>query len=305
MLFFVVSMSLAGRAFAQTTKIPTADEVRQMYNDGKYHPCLQLISKLLYLKGDVARNVDKPKLLLLRGDCLVKLKDPRTALKAYQQAEKEATLDPRTALLARASALILQNCRGLTYMPAGATPIDVTTNDGWIQAGSAIYDSTWQNSQADLTAAQSAQDMKPIYKAVPAVTNLVALDEMTGRDPGQLIPTVRNIGRRARDIIKRFLDTQYDTVKAVESRANTVLNVTYGPYPWGADGWSPAVRRGLETPDRDALNQVVDNCNQAFDLAVQGKKAAFLVGGDEGKWQLVADDAAQIRDRAQNVLNAE
>jgi hypothetical protein len=306
MLLFVACIGLANLSFAQTSKIPTAEDLRQLYNDKQYHPCLQMISKLLYLKGDVAKNnVDRPKLYVLRGDCMVKLKDSRTALKAYQQAEKEATDDPQTALQARASSLILQNCKGLTYMPAGLTPIDVTTDDGWIQAANAIYDSMLQSSKSDLAAAQSAQDMGPIRKVLPVIANLVALDQLTGRDSGQLVPTVSSIGQRARGIITRFLDNQAATVQAVESRANTVLNYTLGPYPWGVDNWSPSVRRGLETPDRDALTAVVDNCNQALDLAMRGKEGAVLLGGDVGKWQAVADDAAQIRDRAQRVLDAE
>jgi hypothetical protein len=306
MLLFVVCMSLANASFAQTSKIPTAEDLRQMYSDGQYHATLQMISRLLFLKGDAAKNVDRPKLFLLRGDSLVRLGDARRAMTAFQDAEREASpQDPQTALQARASIVILENSRGLTYMPPGITPIDLKTNDGWIQAANAIYDSMWRSSQADLQAAQSAQDMGPIRKVVPTIANLVALDQLTGRDAGQLIPTVRNVGQRARDIITRFLNDQHATVQAVESRADTVLNVDIGTYAWGGGSWSPTVRRGLETPDRDALSAVIDNCNQAFDLALRGKEAAVLLGGEVGKWQIVVDDAAQIRDRAQRVMDAE
>jgi hypothetical protein len=186
----------------------------------------------------------------------------------------------------------------------GISPIDVSTDEGWKQAAAAIYDSTWKSSQSDLTAAQSAQDIGPILNVVPTIANLVALDQITGRDPSELVPTIKSIGQRARDIIGRVLARQEARIASVEKYANTVLNYTLGPYPW-ADGWSPTVRRGLETPDRDTLNQVIDATNQAYDLAVQGKKAGFLVGHDEEKWQAVADRAAQVRDHAQWVLDAE
>ena len=302
---FAVSaiLATASFAFSQTITVPTADQLRQMYDAGQYHPCLQEISRLLFLKGEIATHVDRPKLLLLRGDCLVKLKDSRTALKAYKDAEAAATLDPPTWLLARAGTVILQNCRGLTYMPPGIQPIDVTTDDGWKQAAAAIYNATWQRSQSSLAAAQSAQDIAAIHSVVPTITNLVALDRVTGADPSQLIPTVRSIGQRARDIIARFLAQQDQITSGVERNADVVLNVTL-PYPWWGR-WTPAVRQGLSTPDRDNLNQVVDSATQAYDLAMQGKKAAFLVGGMEGKWQELADFAIQVRDHAQRVLDAE
>jgi hypothetical protein len=299
----IVILAAASVGSAQTITIPSADQLRQMYVAGQYHPCLQEISRLLFLKGAVATNVDRPKLLLLRGDCLVKLKDSRTALKAYKDAEAAATLDPATWLSARAGTVILQNCRGLTYMPPAIQPIDVTTNDGWKQAAAAIYDATWQSSQGSLAAAQSAQDMSAIFPVVPIITNLVALNHVTGADPSQLIPTVRSIGARARDIIGQFLAQQDQITSTVKQNASVVLNVTL-PYSWWNDGY-PAVRQGLGTPDRDNLNQVIDSANQAYDLAMQGKKAASLIGGVEGKWQELADQAIQTRDRAQGVLDAE
>jgi hypothetical protein len=304
-LFVVmVILIVADLAPAQTITIPTTEQLRELYDVGQYHLCLQEISKLLFLKGEIATHVDRPKLLLLRGDCLVKLKDSRTAMKAFKDAEAAATLDPATWLLARAGTVILQNCRGLTYMPPAVDPIDVTTDNGWKQAAAAIFNATWQSSQSSLAAAQSAQDMSAIYPVVPTITNLVALNRVTGADPSQLIPTVRSIGQRAREVIRQFLAQQDQITSSVQQNANVVLNVTL-PYSWWNQTWSPAVRQGLSTPDRDNLNQVIDSANQAYNLAMQGKKTAALVGGLEGKWQELADLAIQTRDRAQGVLDAE
>jgi hypothetical protein len=302
LLLAAILLSAPCLASAQTPTIPTAEQLRMLYGDGRYHACLQEISRLLFLKGAAAANVNRPELLLLRGDCLVKLKDSRTALKAYQEAEKAATHDPETALWARAGVLILKNCRGLSYMPPGVQPIDVTTDDGWKQAAGAIYDNIWRNSQSDFRAAQSASDISPIIRVVPTITDLVALIRVSGADSSQLKPMAANIGQRARDIIGRLLNQLDGTTAAVERSADVVLNVTY-TYSWYG-GW-PAVRQGLSTPDRDALSQVVDTASQAYDLALQGKEAAFLVGGNEDKWQATADWAADTRDHAQRILDAE
>jgi hypothetical protein len=303
-LLVAIGLMLTDRISAQTMKIPTAEELREVYDAGQYHACLQQISRMLFLKGAPTAGVDRPKLLLLRGDCLVKLKDSRTAMKAYNEAEAAASLDPATALRARGGAIILKNCRGFTYMPPGVQPIDVTTDDGWKKAAGAIYDATWQSSQSDLLAAQTAQDIAPIVRVVPTITDLVALIQISGADSGQLAPMVKNIGERARGIISRVLAQQEAATAAVANNADIVLTVTVGP-KWNNGQWVSPIRQGLTTPDRDALLKIIGAATQAYNLAVQGKEAAFLVGGNEEKWQAVVDQAANVRDHAQLVLNAE
>jgi hypothetical protein len=146
--------------------------------------------------------------------------------------------------------------------------------------------------------------MGPIIRVVPTITNLVALIRVTGADTSQLVPTIRSIGQRARDMISRTLAQQDAATSSVEKNADVVLSVTIGPYPF-YNGWSPTVRQGLNTPDRDALSKVIDTATQAYNLAVQGKRAAFLIGGEEGKWQAIIDQAIQTRDHAQRVSDAE
>jgi hypothetical protein len=305
-LVMAVAMLPIRRASAQSAAIPTTDDLRAVYDAGQYHACLQEISRLLFLKGAPAEGVDRAKLLLLRGHCLVKLKDRRTALKALADAEKQARVafDPETALRARAAILILDNCRGLTYMPAGAEPIDVTSEDGWKAAAGSIYDAMWQDSRADLRAAATAQEMAPIFKVVPTLTDLVALGHVSDRDPGELSPLGRKIGGRAREVILRVLAEQDHATARIEANADVVLSTTVGPI-WGKKRWGWPIRRGLATPDRDALTKIIDIANQAFDMAVQAREVAFLLGGDMDRWQAVVDQAVRTRDYAQYVLDAE
>ncbi len=291
-------------AWAQTVTIPTTAQLRELYTAGQYHPCLQQISRLLFLKGAPATGVDRPSLLLLRGDCLVKLQDSRAAIKAYKDAETAAADDPPTALRARGGALILQNCRGLTYQPPGGQSIDVTTDDGWKQAAAAIFDATWQSSQDALRAAQTAQDIAPIFQVVPRITDLFALANVSGVDRTQLVTLTRSIGQRGREIILRVLAQQSAATANVQQNADVILSTTIGPTTWGW-GSGITVRQGLSTPDRNTLSNIIDVCSQAYSVAVQGREAAFLVGGNEGKWQDVVDQAAKVRDQAQNVLDAE
>src|SRR5271170_4071986 len=93
--------------FAQVSQLPTEPQLRSIYDTGAYHACLQQISRLLALKGRAAAGVEREKLFLLRGDCLVKLRDSRTAVKAFAQAESSD--DPDTSLRARAGLIILRS----------------------------------------------------------------------------------------------------------------------------------------------------------------------------------------------------
>jgi len=304
-LVMTLAMLPMRRAAAQPAAIPTTDDLRAVYDAGQYHACLQEISRLLFLKGAPAEGVDRAK-LLLRGHCLVKLKDRRTALKAFADAEKQARVDfdPETALRARAGILILDNCRGLTFMPGGAGPIDVASDDGWKAAAGSIYDAMWHDSRADLRAASTAQEMAPIFRVVPTLTDLVALGHVSQRDPGELAPLGRKIGSRAREVILRVLAEQDHATARIEANADVVLSTTVGPIR-GKKRWGWPIRRGLATPDRDALTNIIDIANQAFDMAVQAREVAFLLGGDMDRWQAVADQAVRTRDYAQYVLDAE
>ena len=235
----------------------------------------------------------------MRGDCLVKLGDSRTALKAFTQAE--ASDDTETSLKAHAGVVILQSCRGLSYMPRGVEPIDVTTNQGWSQAAGAIFDVKYRASQKEIKAAETAQEMAPIISVVPTITDLTALNLVAGGDSGQFAASFRSIGQRARDIISRELAKQDRIIAQIEQRADTIVQTSHS---WGY-GWSIDIRAGLGTNERDALNQVVAVAQQANTLAVDGKQMANILGGDEPSWQAVIDAAFGTADRAQSVLDAE
>ena len=69
--------------------------------------------------------------------------------------------------------------------------------------------------------------------------------------------------------------------------------------------WVNSGRRGLDTPDRAALEQLVDTTQQTAAIAAQGLVTAKALNGNVEQWQQLANDASNVANHARNVLEAE
>ena len=114
----VLILSAAGVCRADPP-LATMDDLNQMYEAKQYRVCLQQIARLMR-PGNLGDQ--KFALLLLRGDCLLQLRDGATAKESYRAAEKSG--NPDQVAEGRAMNYLISNSPGLQYTPRnGGAPI--------------------------------------------------------------------------------------------------------------------------------------------------------------------------------------
>jgi hypothetical protein len=96
--------------------VPTTDEIRQMLDDKQYKRVLREVARAMALKGDDAIGYDRGKLLLIRADAQLAMRQELSAAKSYREAADAATnADDRST--ARAAALLIARGDHLVYRP--------------------------------------------------------------------------------------------------------------------------------------------------------------------------------------------
>src|SRR3954462_10442462 len=114
---------LAGASPAQVAAPSLPDQIQKIMDSKAYRPALQTIAQVL----PTAAQGDKYALLMMRGECLLQLKDGATAILAFDQAAAAAGSNPPSEA-ARATSLLIRKSAGLVYTPrtSDRTPLDIT-----------------------------------------------------------------------------------------------------------------------------------------------------------------------------------
>jgi hypothetical protein len=287
----------AGQSQAgQGQPLATGEELRQMFEARQYHLCLQQIARVMRAKPPVSAQF-AGELQLMRGECYMQLQDRAHAFKAFGEAQ--GCDDPKVALTARANYLMLQASTGLQYNSESGT-IDLVNPESRRKAMYLLYGAERRKAEPAIARAKGAQTMEPILAAVPKLKDLTALELTATGDDKDILPAFSAVGARARDLISAALGPMDGQISEIERRANEpVTGVVAGGW------WVNAGRRGLDTPDRAALEQLLKNAGQAHAMALSGVVTAKALKGNVGQWEQLASSTGAVVDHARNVLDAE
>src|SRR3954452_17311273 len=105
-----------GRAAAGAEPLPTAAEIHQLYDEGKYPEVLQKLQRWLILRGEATKPYDRHDLLRLRGETQLHLKSQAPAAQSFTDAAA-ATEDAAAIAVDRATALLIKRSQQLAYTP--------------------------------------------------------------------------------------------------------------------------------------------------------------------------------------------
>jgi hypothetical protein len=303
--FAIGAVLLTPIARAQTDggRPATPAELRRMHDAGQYRICLQQIGRVLR-SGNAAKDYDHYDLLLLRGECLLHLEDPATARLAYVAAAKSPVAEQ--AREGRATALLLQRSTKLMYLPRSDNEtgdgINVTSKEGRTRALRAFLDDELRVNAPQFRRAASAENLVPISDVLPQLADLYAVERTAAGGDAKLRPILESIGRRARTLIDRELDLREQVIDAIESRANQRIDApAYGGRWW----WGGDVRRGLYTPDRRELRDLIDYLQRVEGTAKLGQQLAVSFDADAKLWDPLIARASKAVRHAQDVLDAE
>src|SRR5262249_9668474 len=154
-------------------------------------------------------------------------------------------------------------------------PIDVINPESRRKAMSAIFAVERKKAEPAIQRAQSAQTIEPILAVVPKLKDLAALEVTATGDAKEIFPAFSGVGARARDLISPAFPPLDAQISPTEQRANEPISL-----PTAGGWWVNAGRRGLDTPDRNALEQLVNTTQQTAAIAAQGLVTAKALRGN-------------------------
>lgn len=286
--------------------VPTLTDLRAMYSAGQHKLCLQQIPRALALKDAQG----KAQLLCLRGECLLALKDPSASRAAFtaaeRMAEESSDLDERLAgARARTWGMLIASSKaGMFDLGAGKGGVAIDTDDGRKAALPVLRDAKADAAQKAVAKALDARDLPSVRAALPEVSDLQAAElTLSGKDE-EARSLFAKLGEHARGLIVAEMDLLTARVDGIRSAANQA-DAYVGPAITGTWWATIPVRRGLHSEDREALRNAIDTCDMIQDACVRAMGFCRRAMLDSGKWEPVRSRAAQLRESAQQVLNAE
>jgi hypothetical protein len=134
-----------------------------------------------------------------------------------------------------------------------------------------------------------------------AVVTMHALEVAGTGDEKQMGPILTRLGQHARLLIEHDLRIRTQRISAIERKANQLVASSYGPV-WWSNG---VTRRGLYTPDRRELRDLIDYIRQVEAVAQLGQQYAWKIGRSGESWEPIISDCERIVAEARNVLDAE
>jgi hypothetical protein len=303
-LVLALTCAIASAQPAPTTKpanpIPTTAQLWELHAAKQYRLCLQQAVRASNLTGEMGKKYDKYELMLLRGDCLLHLEDPESALNIFEAARKSP--NSRQAIEASATVQVIKRSPLMKFRPkAGGEPISIIEIDDRHKAMVAMLADDLATNAGKIKAAIQARNLVPILAILPTMLDMYAL-EMAGTEKDtQTRADMAAMGEQARELIAADLKQTDQRVGGIESLANQQVNIGWSG-GWWYDG---AARRGLHTDDRRNLRDTIQYLGKVEDTLERAHSISHELQGKTEKWEELLTRAAEVRIHAENVLAAE
>ncbi len=288
----IAQQQQAATAGAQDEPVATMAQIRQARDNGNDRYALQQASRALALTDEAARGYDLYALHIIRGDSLLRLGDPVTALEAYEAAAESREV--KQVGEARAMMLLIRGSTDLKYAPKSTpTPIDIVDRDSRRRAAAALLGDELNRRQEELAAARRATTLEPILDVIEPLLDLRSLEYLATDGKGEQTREIAgSINERARELIGQELTRVGDGIAKLQQQASQIEH----------DGGHGLYRRGLISTERQALRDQIAYLNRIGRVIKDAQRIARMQGTDGEKWEPLVAQTVRARERAQNVL---
>ena len=287
---------------------PAVEEALGFLESGNYTACLRKIGiQLSATNAARPGTVDRFELLMLRGECLLRMRQPASAAAAYDAAAASMKTSRDVARVATATALstLAKASPQLSYTPkaVGAAPIDIVNPESRPKALKALYDDRSTELTPEIIRALADKSLDPINALLPRAWELYSLEFATTGDAVQTVTNLKQLGTHARSLLRDELDrvaARVDVLKDVA--ADPTLGGNGGN---GGNGANAAVTlRGLNEQERAELARLQERIVSLQRFAANGRRIGRLLGGTGESWDALLADCADARDAAQKAQQA-
>jgi hypothetical protein len=288
------SRTLVGAEPGQSPTAPkSTDDPRADFTTGEYPACLKKISGLLSSRSLKPDSPERYDLLMLRGECMLKLKQRQAAAQAFDAAAlgmKAGGDLPRVAA-ATALATLVKASPDLTYEPKShpdLAGIDVVEPSWRKDAMAALFEDLRDKLSPRVDDAIHSNSLVASHELLPRLWELYTVELSTKGSAASTETKLEDLGVHARELIGNELN-------GMMARLD-LLNDLAGEPAWVSAGIS---YRGLHTDEREELHRIADDLVKIQRTAENARRISRLLGRTGDNWDALLADCAVARDTAE------
>lgn len=212
--------------------LPSQQAIRDAYAAGDHPKTLQLLARVLVLKGKAAEPYDRHELLRLKAETHLRMKAAQPAISAMAEASKIAPDGPAAALDIATELLLRKVNAGFSYQPKlkdkddktkAQPPISVIEPEDRKKAIEALYADEMAALTAKVTAAKAGRALPPIVAAMPDIRNVRWLEMAATGSDGTTRTMVADLVVKAKTLLDDALDQMNKSTDAIEVSALEVI----------------------------------------------------------------------------------
>ena len=300
-LWVLVSIAMwmtAGAAGVFAAPEPgTLEDARATFKARNYPECLKKIGSALASNPKPTPD-ERYDLLMMRGECLLKLKQSVGAISAFETASGIFKDKGDVARVAQAKALatLTKEAPGGRYKNKNGEELDIADSFQRKQALLALFEERSVKVRPAMDKALSGNSLVPIQKLLPASWELYTLEFTAIGEAPITLTKVKEMGERARDLIKTEL-------QQINSRVDNLNDLAGEPTLSGNVGNQSISYRGLNSHERDELHGIADTLVKIQPVLEQGRRLNRLFGGTGEVWDGLLADCAEAKETAQQAYD--
>jgi hypothetical protein len=272
-------------------------DAQKAFDAGDYRAALKSIAESLSQKQSPLPPDQQYSLLMLKGEALLNIGERTYAIDAFNAASRAAAdaHNIKNAALAKADAVLIQRSQGAVYKPAGDKDgINIVSAKTRPKAMQAAYDDLFAQYQDKFKAVLEGKSLPPMLQLVPTLGDLYVLESAATGEPKKTTEILKSFGLHARALMGKELERENRRVEELTILANSLIG---NDFVIG----TTLDRRGLWTPERRELEDIIDYVQKIQKAAQKGRQIAISFGFTGENWDGIIAQAGDVLDHAQEL----
>lgn len=314
LLLSLVCLAPTARA-ADAPGLPTEKDIEQAYAAKQDTPALQMLARVLPLKGPATKGYNRHKLLEIKGEILLRQKVQSDAAIAFDDASDE-TKDSKVAAIDDATSLLIKRSPNQAYTPKAKStkggvdaskPIDIVDAASRKLALKALFTDELAANEPKVRAAVSGSALPPVLDAVPFAKDLRALEIAADGDDNRTKKLTDDLSSHARTLLESAVKNMESKARSIQDKANDPVEFKQQKPGNGKEkDKKPQMEtkwrlRGLGNGEQGTLQDIVATSNRIDPACTQLSKAFPAL---KGEWQSIRSKADDARKAAHAALSA-
>jgi hypothetical protein len=275
--------------------------VQADFDKADYRNCLGKISKLLTTGAYKSDSPERYDLLMLRGECLLRLKQKQGAQAAFESAAKMMRKQEDVQRASSATALVAlvkASTPALAYQSkkaGGGDAVDIVEPGSRQKAMGLLMQDLREKVRPDFKKAMNDDSLVPTHNLLRPAWELYSVEMAATGDTALTSERLQELGAHAQKLIGGEL-------KRLNSRLDQLEDLAAEP-TWGDFGYGGGGVRGLRTEERNELQGLAKDLVQVEETIHNARRIARLLGRTGENWDAMLAECAVARDSAQRAFD--